>query len=684
MEINLNLLLLLLNICIVLNSSGQDIPPLVYNVENSGAECPQPPLPTIDELPIIKPLTDPFEWSDGSSRDTSFASWACRRAEIKAEIENYEIGPKPVKPDTLSAVLSGDSLLVITIIENGDTLYLISIITLPEGEGPFPAIISIPPWPFALWSYAGSLPEDIFTSRNIASVTFNFWEVMAHAQTRGSEPINALYPDLTYMGAYSAWSWGVSRLIDGLELVSDSLSIDLKHLAISGCSFAGKMALFAGAFDERIALTIAQESGGGGAPAWRVSETLDAVEDLGSTSSVWFMSSMFQFSRSVTKLPHDHHELMAMCAPRALLVTGNTDFEWLANPSCYVSARATQKVYNTLGIGDRFGFYIDGGHGHCAIPESQRPAIEAFVDKFLLGDSTVNTNVETHPYPDIIPEYWYDWWGTGDPKFANLDRGESEEVWLEAECTTIGAAWNVRLDTLASNESYVVPKPGLSSTKEAPVDNEASINFTFTVNNSTTFYLYGRVNCPTTNNDSYWVKLDDGEFRRVIGLISDGWEWKELRSFDLTPGEHSIAISYRVEEAKLDKICISDFNYPPGEMGETAETICVPDTITVPYSPPEELDIEAHTLNNYTLDQNYPNPLTNYTNIAFVIPSATYVSLKIYSILGKEIAELAGKEYVAGRHTMEFGAQNLSKGMYFYTLRADRFSASRKMIIQTE
>ena len=83
------------------------------------------------------------------------------------------------------------------------------------------------------------------------------------AAKRGSEPINRLYPDLTFIGAYSTWSWGVSRLIDGLELVADELPIDLSKLGITGCSFAGKMALYVAAFDERIALTIAQESGGG-------------------------------------------------------------------------------------------------------------------------------------------------------------------------------------------------------------------------------------------------------------------------------------------------------------------------------------------------------------------------------------------------------------------------------------
>jgi hypothetical protein len=107
-----------------------------------------------------------------------------------------------------------------------------------------------------------------------------------------------------------------------LELVSEDLPIDPEHLAITGCSFAGKMALFAGAFDERIALTIVQESGGGSATAWRVSETLSGVGTLGATSHAWFIENMFQFSGSnVLKLPHDHHELMAMVAPRILLIT---------------------------------------------------------------------------------------------------------------------------------------------------------------------------------------------------------------------------------------------------------------------------------------------------------------------------------------------------------------------------
>lgn len=394
------ILLTILSITLAaVHSSAQEMP-LVYDVEDTGADCPVPYMPSIDYLPTIESLPDPFEWSDGRGRMANFADWRYRRAEIKAEIEHYEIGEKPARPDSITASYA-DNLLTVNITVNGNTLTLTSAVTLPDGDGPFPAVIG-------MGSGTGSLPPEIFTSRNIAQIPFNFSQVMAHTQIRGNEPINALYPDLTYIGAYSAWPWGVSRLIDGLELVSEELPIDLEHLAVTGCSFAGKMALFAGALDERIALTISQESGGGGYTTWRVSETLGNVETLANTNYAWFIVALRQFATQVSKLPYDHHELMAMVAPRALLVTGNPDYEWLADESGHVGSKAAKEVYRALGVPDRFGYSIIGGHGHCVVPNSQIPEIEAFVDKFLLGDDTADTQVETTPYStDLTP--WIPW-----------------------------------------------------------------------------------------------------------------------------------------------------------------------------------------------------------------------------------------------------------------------------------
>jgi hypothetical protein len=86
--------------------------------------------------------------------------------------------------------------------------------------------------------------------------------------------------------------------------------------------------------------------------------------------------------------------------------------------------------------------------------------------------------------------------------------------------------------------------------------------------------------------------------------------------------------------------------------------------------------------NGYQLGQNYPNPSSGKTSISFTMPNATFVSLKVYNILGTEITELAGKEYPAGHHVVELNTENLPKGIYIYTIKADQFSASQKMILK--
>lgn len=383
---------------------GQTAIPLVYDKEYTNDNFQLPGILPIDKLPEIATLPDPFAWADGSGRSTDFKDWKRHRFEIAHQLQHYELGMKPVTPrDSIEAILNNDTLRVI-VHENGEVLLLTAPIKYPEGNGPFPAIIGI-------GRSTGALPEQLFDKRKIAQITFDFTQVMSHTQKRGNEPINRLYPEQTEMGSYCAWSWGISRLIDGLEKVEKKSRIDLSHLAISGCSFAGKMALFAGAFDERIALTIAQEPGGGGVNAWRVSETLENVETLGRTNYAWFLESMRQFAgKNVNRLPIDHHELAALIAPRALLVLGNTDYEWLAEESNYVSCQAARMVWKAFDIEDRMGFSIQGGHMHCMLPKSQYPEVEAFIDKFLLGKTDVDTFVtKADMFEDVDYLKWMPW-----------------------------------------------------------------------------------------------------------------------------------------------------------------------------------------------------------------------------------------------------------------------------------
>ena len=402
MKLKITLLTVLFGVCNAFFTLAQL--PFVYDVENSGADCAPPPLPAPGELQNYPLLPDPFAWSDGSGTISGFEEWECRRNEIKAEIEQYEIGPKPDRPEDITATYA-DNILTVEVTVNGETLTLTSEVIIPEGEGPFPVVIGMN-------NPTGSLPAELF--EGVIQIPFRHNQVVTYTQTSNrdlDDPYYQLYPDLTYVGNYSAWAWGISRLIDGLEIVQETMNADMSRVAVTGCSYAGKMALFAGAYDERIALTIVQESGGGGVNAWRVSETIGNVEKIANTNYSWFMESMrTNFQGKVGLLPHDHHELMAMVVPRALLVLGNPPFEWLGDESGYVASRAAEEVYKRFEIEDRFGFSFRSGHDHCALPAESYPEVQAFVDKFLFGDETTNTTIRVHEFPATDYNYWIEAW----------------------------------------------------------------------------------------------------------------------------------------------------------------------------------------------------------------------------------------------------------------------------------
>jgi hypothetical protein len=84
---------------------------------------------------------------------------------------------------------------------------------------------------------------------------------------------------------------------------------------------------------------------------------------------------------------------------------------------------------------------------------------------------------------------------------------------------------------------------------------------------------------------------------------------------------------------------------------------------------------------NYNLKQNYPNPFNPVTNISFDIPKSGLVTLKVYNILGKEIATLVNEVKNPGSYLVDFNASDLSSGVYFYKLETGGFSAVKRMIL---
>jgi len=182
------------------NTLGDSFTPLVYQVENTGAHFPAPNFPSFGQLPIVRPLPDPFQFTDGS-RDTLFTSWERRRNEIMAAVEKYELGPKPDCSDctitatyTPPAAGSSTGSLQVIVTRNGKSLTLTSGIFIPQGmgNGPFPAVIpmeiasinfggTIFPFPPPTPPDYGSLPASVFQGLPIATVGYVSTQVAQYA-----------------------------------------------------------------------------------------------------------------------------------------------------------------------------------------------------------------------------------------------------------------------------------------------------------------------------------------------------------------------------------------------------------------------------------------------------------------------------------------------------------------------
>ena len=83
----------------------------------------------------------------------------------------------------------------------------------------------------------------------------------------------------------------------------------------------------------------------------------------------------------------------------------------------------------------------------------------------------------------------------------------------------------------------------------------------------------------------------------------------------------------------------------------------------------------------FSLEQNYPNPFNPATTISFSLPAQSFVSLKVFNALGREVSELVSDELQAGTYLRQWNAAGLASGMYFYRLQAGQFSETKKLVL---
>jgi len=96
----------------------------------------------------------------------------------------------------------------------------------------------------------------------------------------------------------------------------------------------------------------------------------------------------------------------------------------------------------------------------------------------------------------------------------------------------------------------------------------------------------------------------------------------------------------------------------------------------------ENVNSDGNTIPlSFKLEQNYPNPFNPNKNIKFSIPHSAFITLKVYDVLGREVATLVNEQKEAGDYVVNFDASKLSSGIYIYKLNAGNYSSIKKMMV---
>ena len=384
-------------------------------------------------------VPDPLVLANGDKVTDARTWYEQRRPEVLALVEENVYGRAPApRPDLAVDVFDAGTLafdgkarrkqLTIYFSAARDTQYVDVVVYTPAAaEGRVPLLVQIGWSPNNLavqdsglkvgraWSaetkmrtpategrpFGGVVDVPGIVARGYGVATFNYNDVDPDSRDSVAYGVRGLYlqdgaqePAADEWGTVAAWAWAVQRVVD--YLVTDS-DVDAERIAVLGVSRLGKTALWAAALDQRIALVIASSTSDGGAALMRRNYG-EGIAHLVEPSRFPFhySRSFASWADRIDDMPFDGHFLLALIAPRPLLLqTGNTDHR--TDPyGEFLAAKAATPVYELLGaegiaqysmpgagkpLMTTLGYLVhEGGHG--AQP-ADWPVFLDFMDKHL-------------------------------------------------------------------------------------------------------------------------------------------------------------------------------------------------------------------------------------------------------------------------------------------------------------
>ncbi len=175
-----------------------------------------------------------------------------------------------------------------------------------------------------------------------------------------------------------------------------------------------------------------------------------------------------------------------------------------------------------------------------------------------------------------------------------------------------------------------------------------------------------------TEHDNYLFYVK----RKNVSISEENWS--TVDTIYAESGSSSTTRYYTSIDSQLNK---GTYMYHLEQMDINGDITFPSDTIQIEVGGYVDVENDLHFHNSFHLEQNYPNPFNPVTNIRYSIPSAQFVSLKVFNILGEEVASLVNEEKSAGIHEVKFNAASLNSGVYIYKIQTEEFYSVKKLLL---
>lgn len=240
----------------------------------------------------------------------------------------------------------------------------------------------------------------------------------------------------------------------------------------------------------------------------------------------------------------------------------------------------------------------------------------------------------------------------------------STDTWSTKTPNTASGTWDMS-SVLYQNEVYIIGWNDSAFYKYTP----SSDQWTQLPNSP---YQVGACAIGIINNLIYCVGGNEGG-----GTVA---EHKSIIVYDIVT--NSWAIDAQELSSKRHWMATAEYAgglYVVGGIDSAAQAVDIVEEI-VPQGT-QGVNDESGVPEGYSLKQNYPNPFNPNTKISYSIPELSFVTLKVYDVLGNELATLVNEENPIGNYEVEFNAEELTSGIYFYSLTTGSFTQTKKMIL---